>query len=90
MTVYNPYCELCDSCGEDGCCSHIGCFSTLVKNPKCKYGESYVKDAILHRELSNMCIGLIEKFKANDSYTREQFLNDYEMQSDKIYDKRFE
>ena len=27
---YSPYCELCGGCGEDGCCSHLSCFRTLI------------------------------------------------------------
>lgn len=37
---YNPYCSICDSCGEDGCCSALNCEQS--KNGK--YCETYLKD----------------------------------------------
>jgi hypothetical protein len=35
---YNPYCEICNGCGEDGCCSPINC----TMEDGCKYGGSYL------------------------------------------------
>ena len=36
---YNPYCEICSGCGEDGCCSPLNC----TMEDGCKYGETYLK-----------------------------------------------
>jgi hypothetical protein len=87
---YNPYCELCTACGEDGCCSHISCFSTLVQNPKCKYGRTYVADAILNNGIVNMVYELTERLKKEETYTKDDFLFDFEIEMDKLYDKRFD
>ncbi len=41
------YCEICESCGEEGCCSPLKCaYKNMVKNKpkKCKYGKTYYKD----------------------------------------------
>jgi len=35
----SSYCQECDSCGEEGCCTPLRC--TLKEN--CKYGETYLQ-----------------------------------------------
>ena len=37
---YNPYCSVCDSCGEDGCCSALNC----KQSNNGKYCETYLKN----------------------------------------------
>jgi hypothetical protein len=86
---YSPYCELCEACGEDGCCSHINCFSALIKNPKCKYGEIYIKEAILNNQTVKMIFELIENLKNNNNYTKEMFVNDFDLEYDKLLDIRY-
>ncbi len=36
----SPYCQVCDSCGEDGCCSVISC----KQSPNVDYFEGYLED----------------------------------------------
>ena len=86
---YNPYCELCGNCGEEGCCSHIGCFSTLVKNPKCDYGFTYVKEAILNHNTNKMVFELVDKLEKDENYTKEQFIKDFNSKYDELLDERF-
>ena len=81
------YCELCGGCGEDGCCSHINCFQSLIKNPKCKYGETYLREASLCKEVSEMYSDLVWKLETNLSYTRTQFIIDCNVQYSAIWDK---
>lgn len=35
----SPYCVLCDSCGESGCCHPSNCLAV-----RCKYGEYNLKE----------------------------------------------
>ncbi len=37
---YNPYCSICGSCGEDGCCSATTC----KQDPNGKYCNTYLKE----------------------------------------------
>lgn len=39
-TYYDPYCPVCEGCGEEGCCSPIHC----KQSPEGTYCESYLKD----------------------------------------------
>lgn len=84
---YNPYCKLCGSCGEDGCCSHIGCFSTLVQNPKCEYGEIYVRDAIFNNEVNNMTFELFSKLEKDTEYTKDMFISEFNIKFDELLKK---
>ena len=88
--TYSPYCELCEACGEDGCCSHIICFSNLIKNPKCKYGEIYVKEAILNKNIVKVLFELLDTLENDDKYTKKQFLTDLNYKIDLLYDERFD
>lgn len=87
----SPYCEKCGACGEDGCCSHIGCINALVSsNPDCKYGQSYLNDAIENKMLVKLTYRLIDRSKNRSNYTIEDFRNDFDKFSDRIYAKRYE
>jgi hypothetical protein len=86
---FNPYCELCESCGEEGCCSHINCFSTLIKNPKCKYGQTYVKEAILNNKTNIIFFELFEKLEKDNTYTKEQFIIDFKLNYNKILEEHY-
>ena len=35
---YSPYYPICDSCGEDACCSGVSC----KQDPNGKYCETYI------------------------------------------------
>jgi hypothetical protein len=37
---YNPYCEICSGCGEDGCCSALFC--TMEEG--LQYPNTYLRD----------------------------------------------
>ena len=36
----NPYCPICEGCGEEGCCSPINC----EQSPDGYYCQSYLRD----------------------------------------------
>jgi hypothetical protein len=40
IETYNPYCEVCGGCGEDGCCPAVNC----TMEDGCKYGGLYLND----------------------------------------------
>jgi len=84
---YNPYCELCDCCGEDGCCSHLGCFRTLVENNKmCKYGKTYLNDAKYKViSLDNVC-KFIDTLELTDQQ-KELFEKCFDDAYDLVYNK---
>lgn len=51
---YTPYCKVCSSCGENGCCSPLLCaYNNMVinSNPECKYGYQHFKDIELTSDL---------------------------------------
>ena len=37
---YSPYCPVCTACGEEGCCSPMGC----SQDPNGDYCKGYLKD----------------------------------------------
>jgi hypothetical protein len=89
---YNHYCELCSSCGEEGCCSPMMCMHKcmIVERPKkCKYGSSYYNDIkfsyLLNREYEEEIYKLKEK-----KITTEQFLENVEKKWHEIYDIVYE
>ena len=82
----SPYCELCGGCGEDGCCSHLGCFRTLIQNPKCDYGITYLKDTQFSDELYKLGYNIKEKLK-NKEITADDAVIEYEKEYDLIWDK---
>jgi len=51
---YSQYCKICDSCGEDGCCSAVSC----QQHPEGDYCKTYLRDLkfgyIMYKELFNM------------------------------------
>jgi len=45
----SPYCEVCNSCGESGCCSPSNCLAV-----RCKYGENNIHEyRSMQKELSD-------------------------------------
>ncbi len=56
----NHYCEICDSCGETGCCPPINCAAV-----KCKYGEINLKD---YRNLLEQWSVMLEALEAAVAY----------------------
>lgn len=82
----SPYCRTCDSCGEDGCCSYVNCFRELIKNDKCDYGESYLKDATFSYYVANLGNDVINKLE-NGLYDAALAVQEYHRQWKAIYDK---
>ncbi len=72
---YNPYCTICDSCGEDGCCPATSC----KQHPDGKYCKTYLNELkfgyIMYKQLLNL-IDEDEKYKDivdkmwNDTYDK--------------------
>jgi hypothetical protein len=87
-STYSPYCKLCDSCGEEGCCSPLRCMWKCMvteKPKKCEYGEWYAYDIKFSYLLTNMYAEQIDLFR-NNKITKEQFLEDTITKWDEIYD----
>jgi hypothetical protein len=82
---YSPYCKLCTACGEDGCCSHLACFATLIENPECEYGKTYLRDARYADKMANLGSNIIEKLK-NKLITAEEAVAEYDKGFHQIYD----
>lgn len=86
---YSPYCELCESCGEEGCCSPVSCMYKCMiteKPKKCNYGESYAHDLNFSYQLSNMYGEQIDLLESKE-ITVEEFLERVKLEWDLIYDK---
>ena len=42
------YCKCCTGCGEDGCCSYLGCIrEAVIKNKDCRYTKTYLFEVYL-------------------------------------------
>ena len=69
---YDPYCKLCNGCGETGCCSPIQCIIQLLKSkPKdCDYGITNVKDVILFYHIGIDLYNKFYKQKKKDVFSR--------------------
>lgn len=83
---YSPYCKKCGGCGEDGCCSHINCFRSLIEDDTCEYGESYLRAAMLDRDIAIMGGEVINKLE-NGLYDANLAVKEYHKQWEEIYDK---
>ena len=74
---YNPYCPICDSCGEDGCCSATSC----KQHPEGKYCETYLKELkfgyLMYHKLSELIDG------------DEKYQSEVDKIWDELYDKVF-
>ena len=50
----SPYCPVCDSCGEDGCCSAMSC----KQSPEGDYCQGYLKDLkfayLMYKDLTRL------------------------------------
>lgn len=78
------YCPTCDSCGHDGCCSFITCFSKLIENDKCDNGEQYLKDAIFTRNIMQLADEVINKLE-NGLFDSKLAVEEYRKEWNKIY-----
>ena len=82
----SPYCQLCESCGNEGCCNFLKCFSKLIKNDKCDNGEVYLKDARFHFQISELADEVFDKLK-NGEYNATLAIEAYKKEWHEIYDK---
>lgn len=82
----SPYCEKCNACGEDGCCSYLNCFSALVEDNKCDYGRIYLKAAKLDKGVVDLSFDIFEKLK-NKEISSEQAVEEFDKGWHVIYDK---
>ena len=81
----SPYCPTCESCGHDGCCSFITCFSKLIKNDKCDSGSQYLLDAIFSRCIMQLADEVINKLE-NGLYDAKSAVENYRKEWHEIYD----
>lgn len=76
---YNPYCPVCNGCGEDGCCSAFNC----QQSPDGSYCSTYLKDLkfgyYMHNLISKKIYDNEEKYKELIEYIENEF--------DKAYDR---
>jgi hypothetical protein len=74
---YSPYCKICEACGEEGCCSAMGC----QQHPDGDYCAGYLDDLkfgyIMYREIYNMV--------HDDPKYKEQISKLWNETYDKIY-----
>jgi len=79
--TYNPYCPVCDGCGEDGCCSAMHC----EQSPEGSYCETYLRDLKFGYFMHNLIIEKIynekEKYKELIEFFKEAVDTNY----NKIY-----
>ena len=71
----SPYCEVCKSCGEEGCCS----VEKSLLGHNCKYGEWYARDVYFNNVLIDE---LLTYIKENVAFADEVV--------DAAYNKAFE
>jgi hypothetical protein len=72
--TYSPYCPICDSCGEDGCCSALSC----GQHPDGKYCKTYLRDLQFGYRMFK---DLFELIYEDPKYKEEL---------EKIYDKNYD
>ena len=77
---YNPYCPVCNGCGESGCCGPINC---TPDNILCQYPKTYTADLKLGYRSFERFWGLLEK---NDWFgKKEEFMKIYHEELDYRY-----
>lgn len=74
---YNPYCPVCEACGEEGCCSPLLC----EQSPEGHYCESYLRDLKFAYKMN--------RFFQENIYPKlsDEWKELYDKQWDKTYDK---
>ena len=71
---YSPYCPICDSCGEDGCCPATSC----KHHPDGRYCETYLNELKFGYMMYHDLMEIIDE---DDKYSDEV---------DKIWDKNYD
>ena len=97
-TDWTGYCKLCDSCGEEGCCSPIGCLRQHMivdRNKDCDYGDRYFRDILFGYKTAQMYSAIFDDLKTGKLELKEaielevkQWDNIYEwVYNDKLLDE---
>ena len=71
---YIGYCKLCDSCGEEGCCSPIGCLRQHMivdRNKDCEYGDIYFKNILFGYKSAQMYSQIFDDLKTGKLELKE-------------------
>ena len=75
-----PYCNNCDSCGHDGCCSYIKCiFDSINRSEDCLYTETTKAEVMLRHYFYNY---IIDESEDNPNKEIRDFV-------DKVFDKAY-
>jgi hypothetical protein len=74
---YSPYCPICDSCGEDGCCPATAC----KQHNDGKYCKTYLKEL----QFGYLMYHKIFKMVENDSKYEDQINDVFSELWDKIF-----
>lgn len=82
------YCKLCTGCGEDGCCSWVNCFASLIENDKCSSGSTYLNDAMFDEKLSSIGFNAINDIKEGTK-TAKEAIEFYDTEWSRAYDEIF-
>ena len=73
----SPYCPICDSCGEDGCCSALSC----QQHPDGDYCKTYLRDLKFGYKMYKNLMRLVE----DDPNYKEQIDEIWDKTYDEIY-----
>jgi hypothetical protein len=70
---YNPYCQVCSGCGEEGCCSPLNC----EHSPEGHYCKSYLKDLkfgyAMYRDIYDLISTDVETQKKHDEIWEKNY-----------------
>ncbi len=55
--IHNPYCPVCEGCGEEGCCSPMMC----RQDPNGSYCQSYLNDLKFGYKMYNQIMEMLEE-----------------------------
>ena len=75
----NPYCPVCDSCGEDGCCSALSC----KQDPNGDYCETYLKELKFAYSMYKFLMDLVSE----DPKYKDEIDEKWDSEWDKFFDK---
>lgn len=82
--VYTPYCKKCGACGEEGCCSMTNCFSFLTEDTECKYGQSYLMDAIVYKQEAYLAYDIFYRLELSE-ITAEEAVKEFKEKSVNLF-----
>jgi hypothetical protein len=79
--IHNPYCPICDGCGEEGCCSPLRC----EQSSEGSYCQTYLKDLKFGYKMNNILMEKIYQDKEKYKELIEFYDQMYDINYDKIY-----